>query len=137
MRFMLLVIPKGYEKAKAGTMPDPKLIEPMVRYNQELAKAGILLAVDGLHPPVEGTRVSWSGGKPKVKEGVPSGANEVVGGYWVIETKSKAEAVEWAKRAPFQDGDAVEIRIAAARFRHSPLDHRHQHRGMAVIGVLV
>ncbi len=120
MRFMMLVIPKGYEKAAPGVALDAKLVEKMTRYNQELSKAGVLLALDGLHPPSTGARVSWSGGKPKVTDGPFSEAKEVVGGYWMIQVKSKAEAIEWAKRAPFPDGDVIEIRQVQEMSDYTP-----------------
>ena len=110
MRFMMLVIPKGYEKAAPGTMPDAKLVEKMMKYNKSLAEAGVLLALDGLHPPSTGARVSFSGGKPKVTDGPFTEAKEVVGGYWMIQVKSKEEAIEWASRAPMPDGEVIEIR---------------------------
>ena len=110
MRFMMLVIPKGYEKAAPGTLPDAKLVEAMTKYNKELTKAGVLLALDGLHPPSMGARVSFAGGKPKVTDGPFTEAKEIVGGYWMIQVKSKAEAIEWAKRAPMPDGEMIEIR---------------------------
>ena len=110
MRFMMLVIPKGYEKAPPGTVPDAKMVAAMTKYNEELTKAGVLLALDGLHPPSMGARITFSGGKPKVTDGPFSEAKEVLGGYWMIQVKSKAEAIEWAKRAPMPDGEFIEIR---------------------------
>jgi hypothetical protein len=110
MRFMMLVIPKGYDKAPPGTMPDAKLVEKMTKYNESLSQAGVLLALDGLHPPSMGARVTFAGGKPKVTDGPFAEAKEVLGGYWVIQVKSKEEAVEWAKRAPMLDGDTIEVR---------------------------
>ena len=110
MRFMMLVIPKGYEKAAPGAMPPAKLVEAMTKYNQELTKAGVLLTLDGLHPPSMGARVAFSGGKSKVTDGPFAEAKEVLGGYWMIQVKSKAEAIEWAKRAPMPEGDVIEIR---------------------------
>jgi hypothetical protein len=110
MRFMMLMIPKGYETAAPGTMPDPKAVEAMMKYNESLQKAGVLLTLDGLHPPSMGARVSFSGGKPKVTDGPFTEAKEVIGGFWIIQVKSKAEAVEWAKRCPMPDGDIVEVR---------------------------
>jgi hypothetical protein len=110
MRFMMLVIPKGYEKAAPGAMPDAKLVEKMMTYNKSLGEAGVLLALDGLHPPSMGARVAFSGGKPKVTDGPFSEAKEVLGGYWMIQVKSKGEAIEWASRAPMPDGDVIEIR---------------------------
>jgi hypothetical protein len=110
MRFMMLMIPKGYETAKPGTMPDAKLVEAMTKYNESLKRAGILLALDGLHPPSVGARVSFDSGRPKVTDGPFSEAKEVLGGYWLIQVKSKEEAIEWATRCPAQDGDIVEVR---------------------------
>src|SRR5579864_510862 len=110
MRFMMLMIPKGYEQAKPGTMPDAKKVSAMMKYNEELQKAGVLLALDGLHPPSTGARVSFSGGKPRVIDGPFPEAKEVVGGYWMIQVKSKAEAIEWAKRCPGSDNEVIEIR---------------------------
>jgi hypothetical protein len=110
MRFMMLMIPKGYETAKPGTMPDAKGVEAMMKYNEALQKAGVLLALDGLHPPSMGTRVSFPGGKPRVTDGPFTEAKEVVGGYWMIDVKSKQEAVEWAKRCPAGENEVIEIR---------------------------
>ena len=110
MRFMMLVIPKGYEKAPPGTMPDAKLVEKMTKYNESLTQAGVLLALDGLHPPSAGVRVSFSGGTPKVTDGPFAEAKECVGGYWMIQVKSKQEAIEWARRAPMSDNEIIEVR---------------------------
>jgi hypothetical protein len=110
MRFMMLVIPKGYEKAAPGTMPDPKAVEAMMKYNESLQKAGVLLALDGLHPPSAGARVSFHGGKPTVTDGPFTEAKECIGGYWMIQAKSKAEAIEWASRCPASDNEVIEVR---------------------------
>ncbi len=110
MRFMMLMIPKGYEEAKPGTMPDAKAVAAMMKYNEALQKAGVLLALDGLHPPSMGARVSFSGGKPKVTDGPFTEAKEVIGGYWMIQVKSKEEAVEWASRCPASDNEVIELR---------------------------
>ena len=110
MRFMMLVIPKGYENAPPGTLPDTKLVQAMTKYNESLTKAGVLLALDGLHPPSTGSRVTFSRGKPTVTDGPFAEVKEVLGGYWMIQVKSKAEAIEWAKRAPMLDGDTIEVR---------------------------
>ena len=110
MRFMMLMIPKGYETARPGTMPEAKAVEAMMKYNESLQKAGVLLALDGLHPPSMGVRVSFPGGKPKVTDGPFAEAKEVIGGYWMIVVKSKAEAVEWAKRCPAGENEVIEIR---------------------------
>jgi len=110
MRFMMLVIPKGYESAPPGTMPDAKAVEAMMNYNEELQKAGVLIALDGLHPPSMGARVSFSGGKPTVTDGPFPDAKEVLGGYWMIRVNSKQEAIDWASRCPMSDNEIIEIR---------------------------
>jgi hypothetical protein len=107
---MMLMIPKGYEEAKPGTMPDPKAVEAMMRYNESLQKAGVLLALDGLHPPSMGARVTFSGGNPTVTQGPFPGVKEVLGGYWMIKVKSKEEAIEWASHCPASDNEIIEIR---------------------------
>jgi len=110
MRFMMLMIPKGYESAAPGTVPDAKAVEAMMKYNEALQKAGVLLALDGLHPPSMGARVSFEGGKPKVTDGPFAEAKEVLGGYWMIQVRSKDEAIEWAKRCPGGPNEVIEIR---------------------------
>jgi len=110
MRFMMLMIPKGYETAKPGEMPDAKAVEAMMKYNESLQKAGVLLALDGLHPPSMGARVSFESGKPRVTDGPFAEAKEVLGGYWMIQVKSREEAIEWAKRCPGSPNEVIEIR---------------------------
>jgi hypothetical protein len=110
MRFMMLMIPKGYENAKAGTMPDAKAVASMMKYNESLQKAGVLLALDGLHPPSMGVRVSFPGGKAKVTDGPFAEVKEVVGGYWMIQVKSREEAIEWATRCPASENEVIEVR---------------------------
>jgi hypothetical protein len=110
MRFMLLVIPKGYEKAPADAMPDAKAVAAMMKYNESLQKAGVLLALEGLQPPATGARVSFSAGKAKVTDGPFAEAKEVVGGYWMIQVKSREEAIQWASRAPMGDNEVIEVR---------------------------
>src|SRR5215211_3992690 len=110
MRFMMLMIPGGYENAQPGTMPDAKAVAAMMKYNEELQKAGVLLALDGLHPPSMGARVSFAGGKPKVTDGPFAEAKEVVGGYWLIQVKSREEAIAWASRCPASDDEVIEVR---------------------------
>jgi hypothetical protein len=110
MRFMMLMIPKGYATAAPGTMPDPKHVAAMMKYNEALKDAGVLVALDGLHPPSMGARVSFAGGEPKVVEAPFPGVAEVLGGYWMINVKSKAEAIEWASRCPAGDNEVIEIR---------------------------
>jgi hypothetical protein len=110
MRFMMLMIPKDYGKASADARPDAKLVAEMSRYNDSLIKAGVMLTGDGLHPPTTGVRVEFTGGKPKVTDGPFAEAKEMIGGYWMIQVKSKEEAVEWAKRCPAPAGDMIELR---------------------------
>jgi len=110
MRFMMLVIPKGYDKAEPDRMPDAEAVRKMMKYNEDLANAGVLLALEGLKPPSAGVRVSFPGGKPKVTDGPFAEAKECVGGYWMIQVKSKEEAIEWAKRAPMSLGETIEVR---------------------------
>lgn len=110
MRFMLLVIPKGYETAQAGTVPDAEAVSRMMKFNESLQKAGVLLALDGLHPPSMGARVTFEGGKPRVQDGPFAEAKEVLGGYWMIQVRSREEAVEWATRCPMADNEIIEVR---------------------------
>jgi hypothetical protein len=110
MRFMMLMIPNGYETAEPGAMPPADRVGAMMRYNEALQKAGVLLALDGLHPPSMGARVSFAGGKPLVTDGPFAEAKEVLGGYWMIQVKSKQEAIEWASRCPASENEIIEIR---------------------------
>jgi len=110
MRFMMLMIPKGYETAEPGAMPPADRVGAMMKYNEALQKAGILLALDGLHPPSMGARVSFAGGKPLVTDGPFTEAKEVLGGYWMIQVTSRQEAIEWASRCPASENEIIEIR---------------------------
>jgi hypothetical protein len=111
MRFMMIMFPKEYETAKPGWAPDLKSMEAMGKYNEELGKAGVLLALDGLTPPsTMSARVTFKGGKSKVTDGPFTEAKEVVGGYWIIQVKSREEALEWAARIPGKDNEMVEVR---------------------------
>ncbi len=101
MRFMLFMIPNISDD---DWMPPVEAVEAMTKYNEELTKAGVLLALDGLHPSSAAVRVSFPGGKPRVTDGPFAEAKEVIGGYWLIDVTSKEEAVEWAKRVPAGDG---------------------------------
>jgi hypothetical protein len=91
-------------------MPSAELVAAMTKYNQALRDAGVLLALDGLHPSQKGARVSFSAGKATVTDGPFAEAKELVGGYWMIQVKSKEEAVAWARRCPAPDGDVIEVR---------------------------
>src|SRR5215471_1694126 len=110
MRFMMLMIPKGYESAAAGVTPSAEAVAAMMRYNESLKKAGILLSLDGLHPPSMGARVTFPDGKPVVTDGPFSEVKEVLGGYWMIQVRSREEAIEWAKRCPAGPNETIEIR---------------------------
>jgi hypothetical protein len=107
MRFMLFMYP-GIDED--GWEPSAGDVGAMMKYNEELTKAGVLLALDGLQPPSKGARVAFPGGKPTVTDGPFAEAKEVVGGYWIIQAKSKEEAVEWARRCPGTDGCFIEVR---------------------------
>jgi len=120
MRFLMIMIPEGYGEAKPGTQPDPERVAAMAKYNETLKQAGVLLSLDGLHPPSAGSRVRFSGGKPKVTDGPFAEAKEVVGGYWMIQVKSKQEAVEWACRCPGSDNEMIEVRQIFEREDFSP-----------------
>ena len=111
MRFMMIVFPKDYENAKPGWVPDVKNIEEMRKYNEQLQKAGVLLALDGLTPPsTMSARVTYKNGKSKVTDGPFTEAKEVVGGFWIIQVKSREEAIEWASRIPGDDEVTIEVR---------------------------
>jgi hypothetical protein len=110
MRFMMLMIPLGYETAPPDVKLDPERIAAMMKYNQALKDAGVLITLDGLHPPSMGARVSFAGGKPVVTDGPFTEAKEVLGGYWMIDVKSREEAIGWAKRCPATGNEIIEIR---------------------------
>ena len=110
MRFMMLMIPKGYESARPGEMPSADAVSAMMRYNESLKKAGVLLSLDGLHPPAMGARVTFPNGKPVVIDGPFAEVKEVLGGYWMIQVRSREEAIEWAKRCPAGSNETIEIR---------------------------
>jgi hypothetical protein len=106
----MLMIPAGYGTAAPGTMPPVEAVAAMMKYNEALKAAGVLVALDGLHPPSAGARVSFADGEPVVTDGPFIEAKEVLGGYWIIEVASKAEAIAWAKRCPASSNETIEIR---------------------------
>ena len=113
MKFMMLMIPAVYQggkKLEPGFVPDPKKVEGMGRYNDELGKAVKILSLNGLHPVTTGARVSFGKGKPTVTDGPFIETKEVLGGYWMVEAGSKEELVNWAQRCPADPGDVIEIR---------------------------
>jgi hypothetical protein len=115
MRFMMLMIPEVYQGSNAKNIrpdfaPTAEDVEKMTKYNEALTKAGALVSLDGLHPPTTAARVTFAGGNPKVMDGPFTESKEVLGGYWLINVKSREEAVEWAKRVPARSGDVIEVR---------------------------
>ncbi len=107
MRFMVIV--KATKESEAGEMPTERMLTDMGKFNEELTNAGVMLAGEGLHPSSKGARVKFSGGKQTVIDGPFAETKELVAGYWLWKVKSKDEAIEWLKRAPFEEGE-VEIR---------------------------
>jgi hypothetical protein len=110
MRFMMLMIPLGYETAPPDVQLDPERVAAMMKYNEALKDAGVLITLDGLHPPSIGARVSFATGKPIVTDGPFTEAKEVLGGYWMIDVKSREEAIAWAKKCPASENEIIEIR---------------------------
>ena len=108
MRFMVIV--PGNKESEAGVMPDEELLAAMGRFNEEMVKAGVMLAGEGLHPTSKGARLKFSGGKTTVTDGPFSESKELIAGFWLIQAKSMDEAIAWMKRAPFGGGTEIEIR---------------------------
>jgi hypothetical protein len=108
MRFMMIV--KANKDSEAGIMPTTEQLVEMGKYNEELIKAGVLLVADGLHASSKGARVKFTGDKRTVVDGPFAETKELVAGFWVIQVKSKEEAIEWARRVPFRDGEEIELR---------------------------
>jgi len=115
-------------------MPDARAVAAMMKYNESLQKAGVLLALDGLHPPSMGARVSFVGDKPRVTDGPLIEAKEVLGGYWMIQVNSKQEAIEWASRCPASDNEIIEIR-QVQEFSDFPADVQVAASGFAELKV--
>jgi hypothetical protein len=109
MRFLVMVKPPraAYE---AGMMPSPELVANMGAFNDEMAKAGVLLAAEGLHPPSQGAQIKFSAGTPRLIDGPFTEAKELVGGFWLISVKSKEEAIGWMRRCPFEGDEEIELR---------------------------
>ena len=108
MRFMMLV--RADKNTEAGVLPSKELVAAMGRFNEEMVRAGVLLAGEGLQPSSKGARISFSGGKPTVTDGPFTEVKELIAGFWMIRVNSKAEAIDWASRVPFADGETIEIR---------------------------
>ena len=124
MRFMVLV--KGNERTEAGVMPTEDELMAMGQYNEELLRAGVMLAGDGLHPSSKGARIRFSGGKSTVIDGPFAESKELIAGFWMIQVKSKEEAIAWLQRAPFTD-DEIELRqvFELADFAPGPAIDKH------------
>ena len=110
MRFMMMVIPEGYASGTTDTVPSAGAVAKMMEYNKALQKAGVLLALDCLFPPSTGARISYANGKPTVTDGPFAETKEVIGGYWIIQVRSREEAIEWGKRAPMSNNEVIEVR---------------------------
>jgi hypothetical protein len=108
MRFMCIV--PANRESEAGVLPDQKILTDMMKFNEEMAKAGVMLAGEGLHPTSKGARIRFSGGKTTVVDGPFTESKELIAGFWLIQVTSKEEAVAWMRRAPFEDGTVLEIR---------------------------
>jgi hypothetical protein len=120
MRFMMLMIPLGYESAPPDIDLDPERVAAMMKYNEALKDAGVLITLDGLHPPSAGARVSFATGKPIVTDGPFTETKEVLGGYWMIDVKSRDEAIAWATRCPASRNEIIEIRQVQEMADFSP-----------------
>ena len=130
MRFMLLMIPQGYCSAPPDVQLDPERVKAMMKYNEALQQAGILITLDGLHPPSAGARVSFASGKPVVTDGPFTESKEVLGGYWMIDVKSREEAIAWASKCPASENEIIEIRQVQEMADFSP-DVREAAAGLA------
>jgi hypothetical protein len=136
MRFMMMV--KANKDSEAGKMPSEELLAAMAKYNDELMKAGVLLDLTGLHPSSKGARIKFSGGKRTVIDGPFAETKELIGGYWLIQVKSKEEAMEWAKRAPSPHGEGAEGEIEIRQvfeledFKPSKAIEHHREVGKAL-----
>ena len=108
MRFMLIV--KASKESEAGALPSKELVAAMGKFNEEMIKAGVMLSGEGLHPSSKGVRIAYSGQKRTVTDGPFSQTGELIAGFWVIQVKSRQDAIDWARRVPFTNGEVVEVR---------------------------
>ena len=108
MRFMMIV--KASKESEAGALPSKELVAAMGKFNEEMIKAGVMLSGEGLHPSSKGARIAYSGQKRTVTEGPFSQTGELIAGFWVIQVKSRQDAMDWASRVPFTNGEVVEVR---------------------------
>ena len=129
MRFMVIV--KASKTTEAGALPDEKILAEMGKYNEELVRAGVLLAAEGLHPSSKGARVRFSGGKRTVIDGHFAESKELIAGFWLFQVKSREEAIEWVKRCPHPHGGGeteIEIRQVFEASDFAPSDPTGEHR---------
>src|SRR2546427_6116895 len=126
MRFMILI--KADAQSEAGKLPDEKLLGAMGKFNEELVKAGVMLAGEGLQPASKGARLRFGGGKVTVTDGPFTESKELIAGFWLIKVKSKQEAIDWMKRAPFGPGVTLDIRQVFETEDFAPVDPTGQHR---------
>jgi hypothetical protein len=129
MRFMIMV-PANAE-SEAGILPDPKVFAAMDKFNEEMVRAGVMLAGEGLHPTSKGARLTFSGGQVTVVDGPFTESKELIAGYWLIQVKSKEEAIAWMKRAPFGGGVEIEIRQVHEFADLAAVDPTGEHRAKA------
>ena len=125
MRFMLIV--KASKESEAGILPDEKILGEMAKFNEQMVKAGVMLAGDGLQASSKGARIKFDGSKRTVVDGPFAETKELIAGYWMVQVKSRDEAIEWVKRAPFEDGE-VEVRqvFELEDFGQSPAVEHHK-----------
>ena len=128
MKFMVLV--PADKNSEAGVMPDEKLLGAMMKFNEEMVKAGVVLDLAGLDSPSRATRVSFKGGKASVTDGPFAESKEVVGGFWILQCKSKEEAVEWARRCPAAEGNFIEVRKIMGIEDYTPAVQEVRLRGL-------
>ena len=126
MRFMIMV--PASKESEAGVLPDATILAAMGKFNEEMVKAGVMLAGEGLHPTSKGARLQYSGGKVTVIDGPFTESKELIAGYWLIQVKSKEEAIAWMKRAPFDGGVVLEIRQVFDAADFAPVDPTGEHR---------
>ena len=110
MRYMMLMIPGGYATAAPDAMPSAEAVKAMMKFNEDLKNAGVLVSLDGLHPPAAGARVSFKSRKPLVTDGPFAEVKEVLGGYWIIDVGSRDDAIAWASKCPAGEDDVIEVR---------------------------
>lgn len=119
MRFLVMV--KATDKSEAGVLPSTELIAKMGAFNQQLAQAGVLLGAEGLLPTSKGARITYSGERPSVTDGPFTETKELIAGFWMIQVKSKEEAIEWLSRCPFENGEEIELRRIAEPDDYAPV----------------